>query len=413
MDTVAPTYQIPGLVLTEHTIDVPLDHARPDGAQISIFARVVADPDGLDRPFLLFLQGGPGFEGPRPTRFPTDPSWLDRALRDFRVVLLDQRGTGRSTPVGNLDGLTAREQADYLAHFRADAIVYDAEALRQHLGARTWSVLGQSFGGFTALSYLSMAPAGLREVLFTGGVPPVGGSIDAVYRATYARVIERSRRFYNRYPRDRDRILDHHRAIETGVTLPSGDQLSKERLRQLGHLLGAKAGAEHLHYILELDPSAPAFGHAVEQSISWARNPLYAAIHEACYGDGEATRWAAARALPSPYDEDPTLFTGEHVYPWMFTQIAALAPLRDAADLLADRPWPQLYDPAQLAVNEVPAAAAIYAEDMYVDARFSQQTATMVRGLRPWVTDEHEHDALRIDGAMILDRLISLVRGDG
>jgi pimeloyl-ACP methyl ester carboxylesterase len=413
METVPPTYRIPGLVLTEHTIDVPLDHKSPAGARICVFAREVADPDGLDRPFLLFLQGGPGFEGPRPTRFPSDPSWLDRALADFRVVFLDQRGTGRSTPVGTLDGLTAAEQVDYLSHFRADEIVHDAEALREHLGADTWSVLGQSFGGFTALTYLSSAPAGLREVMFTGGLPPVGGSIDAVYRATYARVVERSRRFYDRYPQDRDRVLDLHRAIEVGVTLPSGDRLSPERLRQLGHLLGGKSGAEHLHYILELDPASPAFGHAIEASINWARNPLYAVIHEACYADGEATRWSAARVLPSPYDEDPTLFTGEHVYPWMFTQVAALAPLRDAAGLLADRAWPRLYDPVQLAVNEVPAAAAIYAEDMYVESEFSSQTAILVRGLRPWVTDEHEHDALRLDGAMVLDRLINLARGMG
>src|SRR3712207_1192023 len=143
----ARSYRSPGLVLTEHEFEVPLDHARPDGERITVFAREVADPDGRDRPFLLFLQGGPGFEAPRPTRHPSGPAWLDRALTEFRVLMLDQRGTGRSTPVGTLPGMTPAEQAACLTHFRADAIVRDAEWVRRELGSGPWSVLGQSFGG--------------------------------------------------------------------------------------------------------------------------------------------------------------------------------------------------------------------------------------------------------------------------
>jgi pimeloyl-ACP methyl ester carboxylesterase len=66
--------------------------------------------------------------------------------------MLDQRGTGRSTPVGALVGLTATEQADYLAHFRADSIVRDAEWIRRQLDVERWSVLGQSFGGLCVTS---------------------------------------------------------------------------------------------------------------------------------------------------------------------------------------------------------------------------------------------------------------------
>ena len=54
------TYHVPGLVLTDHELDVPLDHGRPDGERITVFAREVADPQGRDRPFLVFQQGGPG-----------------------------------------------------------------------------------------------------------------------------------------------------------------------------------------------------------------------------------------------------------------------------------------------------------------------------------------------------------------
>jgi pimeloyl-ACP methyl ester carboxylesterase len=141
-------HRAPGVVLREHELDVPLDHDAPGGPRITVFAREVAADDGLDRPLLLFLQGGPGNESPRPTRLPDSPGWLGRALEDFRVLLLDQRGTGRSSPVGRLEGMTPAAQAGHLACFRADAIVRDAEALRAHLGSPPWSVLGQSFGGF-------------------------------------------------------------------------------------------------------------------------------------------------------------------------------------------------------------------------------------------------------------------------
>jgi pimeloyl-ACP methyl ester carboxylesterase len=400
-----------GLVLTEHEFSVPLDHDRPDRERITVFAREVADPDGLDRPFLVFLQGGPGSEAPRPARHPDAPAWLGRALREFRVLMLDQRGAGRSTPIGRLAGRTPGEQAEYLAHFRADAIVRDAEWIRRELGVERWSVLGQSFGGFCVTTYLSLAPDGLREAFFTGGLPPLGRHPDDVYRATYRRVLERNRRYYERYPGDRVRVRELRRRLEAeDVRLPGGDRLTGRRLRQLGHMLGMGPGAERLHYILELPPDSPAFRHDVENAVTFARNPLYALIHEACYADGCSTRWSAQRLLPPAY-EDPELFTGEHVYPWMFEDYAALVPLRQAAELLAEREWPRLYDPEQLRRNAVPAAAAVYAGDMYVERAFSEETAAQIRGLRAWVTSEYEHDGLRADGERILGRLIDLARG--
>lgn len=401
--------RIPGLLVTEHEITVPLDHAAPDGERITVFAREVADPDGPDRPYLVYLQGGPGFEAPRPTRRPSSPGWLDRALTEFRVLLLDQRGTGRSTPVGpaTLIGRTPAEQAAYLTHFRADAIVADAEALRAHLDSPPWTVLGQSFGGFCALAYLSQAPEGLREALFTGGLPPIGRHPDEIYRATYARVLERNRRYYARYPEDRDRFLA---AVAAAPLLASGDRLSQARLRQAGNLLGRSEGPELLHAILELDPASPAFAHDAE-SIGFARNPIYAVLHESCYADGHATEWSAQRTMPPEYADDPALLTGEHVYPWMFRELGALRPFAEAAELLAAQQWPRLYDVAVLAGNEVPAAAAVYLEDLYVESAFSLETAAQVRGLRTWVTSEYEHNALRADGAVVLDHLLDLVRG--
>jgi len=48
-----------GLVLIEHEFSVPLDHARTGGEQITVFAREVADPDGLDRPFCFSFKAVP------------------------------------------------------------------------------------------------------------------------------------------------------------------------------------------------------------------------------------------------------------------------------------------------------------------------------------------------------------------
>jgi len=404
------TYQVPGAILTEREHRLPLDHARPDGPSITVFTREVAAPDGTDRPYLVFLQGGPGFEAARPTSPPS--GWMARALRDFRVLLLDQRGTGRSTPVGPaIPGDDSAAQAEYLTHLRADSIVRDAEAIRRELGVERWSVLGQSFGGFTSLSYLSIAPEGLREAFLTGGLSPIGRPVDDIYGATYRRLIEANRRYFDRYPDDRNRVREIHRRLEDeDVRLPSGDRLTVRRFRQLGLWLGDSAGFELLHHVIELPFGSPAFLHDVEGGVRFTRNPLYATLHESSYADGAATRWSAHRLLP---DEIATTeaFTAEHVFPWMFEDYGQLRPHREAADLIAEHVWPHLYDADQLARNEVPVAATIYVDDLYVERAFAEETAAAVRGLRPWITNEYQHNGLRADGERVLGRLIDLARG--
>jgi pimeloyl-ACP methyl ester carboxylesterase len=408
---VATTVRTRGLVLTEHEFSIPLNHADPTGKRITVFAREVCDPDGVERPFLVFFQGGPGNEAPRPTRHPSGPGWLDRALREFRVLMLDQRGTGRSSPVGALEGMSPEDQAAYLEHFRADSIVRDAEWIRRELDVERWSILGQSFGGFCATTYLSIAPGGLREAIITGGVPPVGRPTDDVYAATYKRVLDRNRAYYELYPADRARVVALRKRLdEEEVHLPNGDRLTGRRFRQLGTMLGRSEGAELLHYLVELPFDSPMFRHDVAAQDPFSRNPLYAIIHEACYADGCATRWSAHRLLPAEF-ESPELFTGEHVYPWMFEDYRELVPMREAAEILAAHEWPRLYDEAALRANEVPVAASIYVNDIYVEREFAEATAGLVRGMRAWVTNEYEHNGLRADGERILGHLLDLVRG--
>jgi len=407
---VIETYHVPGAMLTEREHVVPLDHARPDGPTITLFTREVADPDGLDRPYLVFLQGGPGFEAARPTSPPS--GWMKRAIADYRVLLLDQRGTGRSSPVGSrIPGETPRDQATYLTLFRADSIVRDAERIREELGVERWSVLGQSFGGFTSMTYLSIAPEGLREAFLTGGLSPIGRPVDDIYGATYRRLIDKNRRYFERYPGDRARVRDIVRRLDAEeVRLPSGDRLTSRRFRQLGLWLGDSAGFELLHHVIELPFGSAAFLHDAENGVRFDRNPIYATLHESSYADGVATRWSANRLLPDEVLAEG-YFTAEHVFPWMWEDYGGLVPQREAAELLAEHPWPALYDAERLRQNDVPVAATIYVNDLYVERDFAIETAATIRGLRSWQTDEYEHNGLRADGERVLGRLIDLVRG--
>ena len=423
------TYRQRGTVLTDHTFLVPLDHDRPGAERIEVFARevVAADRDGSGLPWLLFLQGGPGFGGPR---LSGRSSWLGRALNDFRVLLLDQRGTGRSTPAARhtLGGLgSGADQAAYLSFFRADAIVRDAELIRHQLtGGEPWSVLGQSFGGFCTVTYLSHAPEGIREAFITGGLPGLEATADDVYRAAYPRVRARAQAHYARYPADADLARTVARLLaSTEVTLPDGARLTVEAFQSLGHMLGRSTGSDELHYLLEGAVTggqlSDAFLHAVHGELSFAAAPLYALLHEACYAQGAATRWAAQRVREefaefgraAALDGDqPLLFTGEMIYPWMFGLDPVLRPLRAAADVLAAREdWPPLYDAARLAANDVPVAAAVYFNDMYVPRELSLPTAAAIGALNAWVTSEYEHDGLRVSDGAVLGRLIELARG--
>jgi pimeloyl-ACP methyl ester carboxylesterase len=421
----------PGTVLTDHTFTVPLDHHRPGGEQIEVFAREVAaagrSDGGAGLPWLVYLQGGPGFGSPRP--FGRE-SWLDRALDDYRVLLLDQRGTGRSTPASRhtLARLgSPQAQADYLACFRADSIARDAELIRRRLaGDEPWSLLGQSFGGFCTVSYLSLAPEGVREALIAGGLPGLDATADDVYRVTYPIVAERNRRHYERFPMDADRARAVARHLASHeVIMPGGGRLTVPALQSLGRMLGASRGSDTLHYLLE-DAFAgqvlsDAFLARAAAELSFAEAPLYALVHEACYAQGEATHWSADRVMAEFPEFDPAaavdgditfLFTGEMIYPWMFETDPVLRPLRDAAEELAQRgSWPRLYDASRLAACGVPAAAAVYYEDMYVPRHFSVPTARAIRGLRPWITNEYQHDGLSSSNGAVLDRLIALARG--
>ncbi|WP_019546464.1 alpha/beta fold hydrolase [Streptomyces sulphureus] len=436
--TTGAVTRLPGLVLTDRHFHVPLDPSDPGGEHLTLYAREAVAPDReAERlPWLLFLQGGPGGKAPRPLG---RDGWLDRALQEFRVLLLDQRGTGLSAPVDRhtlpFRG-TASQQAEYLAHFRADTIVQDCEAIRHALlGDEPWSVLGQSFGGFCALSYLSHAPEGLREALLTGGLPALGVDAADSWRAAFRRCAHRVEAYYERYPQDVETVRTIVRELlREPVLLPDGGELTAERFQALGNVLGADTGAEVLHHLLQeaftggadAGGTVPrrfsdAFLAQTAAIVSFAQMPLFPLMVEPSFDQAGPTRWAAQRVRDASPELDaaaaleaggPVPLTGEAPFPWAFRADPALRPLEGAAEALHARgDWPPLYDPNQLAANEVPAAAAVYFHDFYVDTAHSLATADRVRNLRTWVTSEYEHNGLRADGFRILDRLLAMVRG--
>lgn len=419
---VAGMNRLPGYAATEHTFTVPLDHADPGGRRIELFAREVVAPDraGEDLPWLLFLQGGPGGPSPRPLRV---GDWLERALETHRVLLLDQRGTGRSTPVTarTVRGLAPGELAAYLRLFRADAIVADAEYIRPRLtGGAPWETLGQSYGGFVTFTYLSRAPEGLRACYVTGGVPGVTTTADDVYARTYDLCAEKNARFHERYPDDAALVRTIAGRLAAGdVRLPDGDRLTPHRFRLLGNAFGMSDGFERVHWLLEGALTGGEFTdwflYQVMAQTGFVDNPIWA-LQEFCYGGpGGATAWAAQRAYDNDpryaADADPPLLTGEMMFPWMFAEIAALRPFAEAAELLAAyEDWPALFDPDRLAANTVPVVAAVYADDMYVPADLQLRTIGRTGNARAWVTNEYEHDGLRSDGR-VLARLMDMAAG--
>ncbi|CAL5051233.1 unnamed protein product [Urochloa decumbens] len=403
-------YAVPGLSLREHRFAVPLDHSSPDeGAAITVFARevVAAGKEEASLPYLLYLQGGPGFESPRPMEA---GGWLKKACEDHRVVLLDQRGTGLSTPL-------------------------TASSLSQ-----ITSPAKQSYGGFCAVTYLSFAPEGLKSVLLTGGLPPLGEPCTAqtVYRACFKMVQQQNEKYYKRYPQDIQVIHEIVRYLSEseggGVLLPSGGRLTPKMLQCLGLAgLGSGGGFERLHYLLErvwdpvLVPGAKRsisyyFLKEFDMWLGFDQNPLYALLHESIYCEGSSSRWSAEK-IRSEYESlfdpikateegRPVYFTGEMVFPCMFDEIHALRDLKEAAHLLAEKEdWPPLYDVSKLNNNKVPVAAAIYYEDMYVNFNIAKETASQIAGIRLWVTNEYMHSGIRDGGSHVFEHLMGLLNG--
>lgn len=416
------SYKYSGMVIKNHDFIVPLDHQKQQGEKITVFVREIIkeELENEQLPYLIYFQGGPGYESPRPI---TNSGWIKRASEEYKVLLLDQRGTGLSSPIleESLNKLSDKEIAQYLTFFRADSIIKDAEMIREQLiGKDKWSILGQSFGGFCATHYLSFYPESLNKVFITGGLPPLNAHPDDIYRATFKKVLEKNKLFNELFPKvnvNVQKIANYLRSNRTH--LPNGDILSLERFQQLGLNLGFSDGMATLNFLFERafinEKLAYPFLKNILSLQTFDTNPIFTVLHEACYAQNFSTNWSAQRVL-NEYPEfstsktDKFMFTGEMLFPWMLDQYKALKPFKGAAQILASKSdWPLLYDENTLKKNKVPIAAAVYINDMYVDKGYSMDLAKILPNISVWETSLFEHNGLRSNGKVVIEELFSRI----
>lgn len=410
----------------EWQIDVALNHDEPDGRMIEIFAREIWTAGNKTKDIVVFLQGGPGFPAPR---VGNSPPWIPEVLKDFRILLVDHRGTGRSSPIGPDLARTYQDPqdlAEYFSHFRADSAVKDCELLRKDiLKSKPWIVLGQSYGGFMAFTYLSLFPHALKGVMTTGGCPPLTAAHpDEVYERLFNVTVKRNQDFYKKYP---DALKRVHKIVDllnhAPILLPDGGILSSARFLDIGlAYMGRTEGMESLHALLDIAFADRAesrlsysFIHSIAQMMNYETNPIYAVIHEALYCSGVASNWAADRLLKSRPEFSSTsempLFLGENIRQAMFDEYALLRPYREAAEILAAKAnWSKLYDLDQLAKNTVPVECLVYKTDYYVDFAFSKEAVKKTKNAKIHIHDSWQHDSLRTHSKDVMKLLLSSLK---
>jgi pimeloyl-ACP methyl ester carboxylesterase len=171
-------------------LPVPLDPAAPDGPTIELFVARIAALSAEPRPDpLLLVAGGPGQS--------TVDFYLqlrgafEQARRDRDLILVDQRGTGRSAEgfacdapddlsldtagpevlAGLIDACVADLRHDP-RFYTTSVAVRDLDTVRAALGIETWNVYGISYGTRVAQHYLREYPERTRSVVLDGVVPP-------------------------------------------------------------------------------------------------------------------------------------------------------------------------------------------------------------------------------------------------
>lgn len=402
------------------------------------------DVDANKEKLIVFLQGGPGFPSVLPTS-KNDPSFLEPLLKKyFAVLFLDQRGTGLSTPidtkflVNNFEN--ASQQFEYIKNFRADSIIFDCETIKNSLiPDQKWSVLGQSFGGFCSVTYLSFFPESLKQVLITGGIPPLGMTADDVYKGTYKITRELNERYYKRYPLDISRVNYIVSKIDqSDFLLPNGGKLTSERFQHLGLTFGGNGGIDKLHgLILKIyqdlkTTDSISYGTlaTIQNYLGFETNILYFLFQEAIYCDGEgnSSNWSAFRNKSDDFKivsselgenkDTKFYFTGEMVYPSMINDYSELTQLKELSELIHSyKNWTNLYDLEKIKNNKfdiVPIAAATYYEDQYVTFENCEivKRNYLKDSLRQYITNEYFHNGLRAGSDKVLNRLFELLESE-
>lgn len=440
------------LKISEWFFEVPLDYCNESKQTIQIFARSVVSREdsmsGLDdacnspqKPWLLWLQGGPGKGCHPPQDQPQTAGFLERG---YQVLYMDQRGTGLSTAVSAaslaLQG-DAAQQAQYLTHFRADNIVRDAEAIRKiltheyPLSLQKWTIWGQSFGGYCATTYLSLFPEGLKAAFITGGVPALGKSIDDALGAIFKRSTERNKTYYKRYPQDNmaiHKLAAYIQSQNPGIHLPAGGILTVQRMLTFGSTFGSEGQLDKVHrLVLRMSAELQQFGFFTRATLSVIEGMdptcddtiIHAILREAIYSSGGTTNWAALRVgglleswswlhgdglfssgvNPSSGEpsaeittpQAPLFFAPSVIFPFMFDTWSELTSLKVVAEILAQHSWPLLYDDAQLARNTVPVYVAALVDDAYIAIDWVHDSVEKIGNCKVWTVSGMNHGAIR------------------
>ncbi|KAK4194818.1 Alpha/Beta hydrolase protein [Triangularia verruculosa] len=417
---------------------VPLEHHKPSGQQINIHAELIWDTHERSRfeswvpacrssPILLFLCGGPGDKNPH-DRSPE----MNRILleRGYVILFADYRGTGQSHKIDKtaINGFNVRGDyagaADYLSLFRQDNIVRDLEAVRLCLedtlhtfsphngsGGRgiKWTLLGQSYGGWVALTYLSFLPGSLAKVYLTAGLAPVmSKTTDEVYEALYTGIRWANERYYHLYSGDVELVRAVYntllsRALSFELPDGSGRKLTAQTFLTLGRkFVGGDPGLRAVHDFVEklhgevvrnsvIPPSKEVLTEFSKlEGFKLHSRPLYGVLHEAIYcNNGDvASEWSAQRVgkrwpeykgwLQGKYvpEGQRLFFSGEMVFPCLMPE-----EFRQVGDLVASKDnWKPLYNLERLKENKVPVRAMVYRDDLAVDFELSKQTVNAVKG---------------------------------
>ncbi|KAH6842220.1 Alpha/Beta hydrolase protein, partial [Chaetomium sp. MPI-CAGE-AT-0009] len=330
------------------------------------------------------------------------------------VLYLDYRGTGRSDPVTapDLAAFSPEEAARRLMFYRQDSIVADLEAVRLRLGMVCqedvkFAVVGQSFGGWIAMTYLSFLPESLAGVWLTGGMPPIGKTPEEVYTALYKRLVRANEMYYAKYPEDVLRVRELVQSLGrmgrgSGLRFRDGQKLTARGFLTMGRHFGR--GEEGFGEVHEWVSSLVGYTSYLEPETDIAafklpERPLYAALHEAiyCCDPGVASNWAAQRVgrrqvgghfawLEDDFEFDSIdlsrrpealYFSGEMIHEFMLRDAGpAVKPFINPSRILAQcKVWPELYDTYALRRNTVPLRALMYPEDLFVNFKLSREAA--------------------------------------
>ena len=205
----------------------------------------------------LFLHGGPGGSCQPDHRRLFDPE-------AYRIILFDQRGSGRSRPKGELQNNNTQ------------ALAADIEKLREALGVENWLILGGSWGAALALAYAQRWPQRVRALVLRGVFTARQCEVDWLYKFGASSIFpEAWQRFTAPIPEaERDNLVAaYHRRL-------TGDDINARRE-------AARTWCGWESELLTLIPRGARYSGVTEGDLALARIEAHYFINKSFMPDGE------------------------------------------------------------------------------------------------------------------------------